>query len=72
MRNIKKRLKNPTMTWNEVFESYERNGLKRTVEYLREIIPPSEVIEDDASKAGGVPMLADSGEVANNQLRKPL
>lgn len=68
VRNIKKRLKNPTMTWNEIFESYERNGLKRTVEYLKEIIPPSEVIKDDANKTGSAAVLADSSEIANNQL----
>ncbi|MBS2008510.1 MAG: PIN domain-containing protein [Cyanobacteria bacterium SZAS TMP-1] len=68
VRNIKRRLKNPTMTWNEIFESYDRNGLKRTVEYLKEIIPPSEVIKDDASKISSAALQADSGESSNDQL----
>ncbi len=68
VRNIKKRLKSPTMTWTEIFVSYERNELKRTVEYLREFIPRSEVIKDDASKTGNATLTAESGEVGNDQL----
>jgi hypothetical protein len=65
VRSIKKRLKKPTMTWNQIFENYERNGLKRTVEYLRLIIPASEVIEDNAS---GTAVLSESKDDSNEQL----
>lgn len=69
VRNIKDRLKNPPMTWNEIFESYQRNGLQRTVEYLKEFIPSSEVIRDDAQKTSdAADSLESASERRNDQL----
>lgn len=48
VRNNKKRLKNPTMTWKEIFDFYVSNGLKRIVKHLNQIIPSAEVIGDKA------------------------
>lgn len=46
-RNIKRRLKSPPLTWNEIFESYRRNGLVQFVERLNEIIPTSEIENEE-------------------------
>ncbi|HEY9684784.1 MAG TPA: PIN domain-containing protein [Oculatellaceae cyanobacterium] len=50
VRSIKRRLRNPALSWNQYFaclENMDGNELTKTVQRLRTIIPTEEVIADD-------------------------